>query len=342
MKKLKVILIVLGIVLIASPYFYHSYSIYRLIILLLGIVILIVGLSIYKKKLIIKVPLYFVGLIGVSFALDYFNFILFSAPPIMTYKVISSDKVSTYNSFFYRIYDCDGKYTIDGYDKNYLCGDEDVETISINKFLENPSETYNKYKNKFVRLEGKIGTIIGASALSLNAYTEAEEVKNGYVTFDQEKVVVVNELEINPGDYFNYDFVDVIGKVSKFEDKEVQTIYLEDAIIVDNHIYDNYELIVNNIYTDDAIKADDIYYVGITSIFYKYREDLLYELHYLLSDKRETIDNLIKDIEPEIVNDNDKVYKLEDYQIILCNNKKTLLVNNRINYYDNICEIEEN
>lgn len=320
------------------PYFIHIFSICRLIALTLGLIVLMVGLCLNSKGLFYKIPLYLLGLVVITLGLDFLNYKLFKASPIVAYRVKSSDKVSTYNSLFYRIFDCDGKYSIDDYDGNYQCSTDAVEVIPINKFLENPSQSYKEYKNKFVKLEGKIGSITGASSLTLNAYTEAEEVKNGYVTFDLEKAVQVDELEINPADYFNYDFVDVIGRVSSYDDGDTQIIYLDDAIVVDNHIYDNYELIVNNINTNDVTKAGDIYYVGINSIFYKYREDILYELDYLLSDKRESIDNLIKDAEEEIVNDDDKLYELKDYKIILCKNKKTLFVNQRINNYDKICE----
>ena len=73
-------------------------------------------------------------------------------------------------------------------------------------------------------------------------------------------------------------------------------------------------------------------------IFYKYREDILYELDYLLSDKRESIDNLIKDVEAEKINDNDLLYSLNDYQIVVCANKNTLILNKRIYNYENICD----
>ena len=342
MKKIKSILIIVGLLLMIIPYFIHIFSIYRLISLALGIIVLMVGICLQSKGLAYKIPLYLLILLIGSLSLDYVNYALFKSRPIIAFKVKSSDKVATYNSFFYRIYDCDGKYTLDDYNKNYQCAPDDVETISINQFLENPAQSYKEYKNKFVRLEGKIGSIIGASSLTLNAYTEAEEVKNGYVTFDLEKSVSVNELDIDPKNYFNYDYVDIIGRVDSFEDNDKQVIYLDDAIVVDNHIYDEYELIVNNISTNDVTKAGDIYYVGINSIFYKYREDILYELDYLLSDKRESIDNLIKDSEEEKINDGDLLYKLKDYKIILCDNKNTLIVNNRINKYDDICEIKEN
>lgn len=342
MKKLKIILCLTGVLLMIIPFLVHTYSIYRFIVLSIGIIALLIGICLKNKGLIYKIPLYLLLLIILSLILDFLNYKIFKSSPIIAYKVKSSDKVATYNSLFYRIYDCNGKLVIDNYDRNYACQASDIPKISINEFLENPKQSYKEYKNKFVKLEGKIGSIIGASSLTLNAYTEAEEVKNGYVTFDLEKEVRVNELNINPSQYFNYDYVVIIGRVVSFDDTKAQTIYLDDAIVVDNHIYDNYELIVNNIDTDDILKKGDIYYVGISSIFYKYREDILYELDYLLSDKRESITNLIKNQEKEIINENDTLYKLKDYQIILCANKKTLLVNNRISKYDTLCENIEN
>ena len=323
------------------PYFIHVFSFYRLISLILGLILLITGLCLKSKSLVYKIPLYLVLLLITLLSLDFISCKLFKGIPIISFKVESAEGVVNYNSLFFRIYSCDNNYTIDSYDKNYLCSEDALPVIPINKFLENPLESFQKYHHKFVKLEGKIGSITGTSSITLNAYTSAEEVKNGYVTFDLEKGVKAEELNIDPTKYYNYDYVDIIGLVESI-DKEKNIIYLKDAIVSDNHIYDSYEVIVNNINSYDAVKSGDIYYLGISSIFYKYREDILYELDYLLSDKRESINNLIKDAKEEIINDNDKLYKLEDYQIILCNNQNTLFVNKDINNYNDICNISEN
>ena len=115
--------------------------------------------------------------------------------------------------------------------------------ISVNKFLENPIESYNDYQGKFVRLKGKISTIVGNSSLSFNTYNENIEL-NGYVDFDENKKVVINDLKINPTEYYIYDFVEVIGLVSDYEKKQEQiTVYLDDAIVIKSDLYDNYDII---------------------------------------------------------------------------------------------------
>jgi len=83
---------------------------------------------------------------------------------------------------------------------------------------------------------------------------------------------------------------------------------------------------------------DNVYYLGISNIYYKYNEDNIYDLSYILTDKRDSIDNIVKGKEYTENNNNDRVYKFEKFNLVRCSNEKTIFVNPNISIKDNICE----
>lgn len=343
MKKSNIILIITGILLIIIPLLINYYSIFRLLSLLTGVIVILLGLIIHTKKKLIKII--FFPLIAMVFVyyIDFFNFLTFKTIPVISISYKSSSKVINYHSLFYQVYSCDGILTLDkGYKEAYLCKDEYLKTIPINQFMENPKTSFKKYNNKFVHLKGKINTIVGNTSLSLNTYGE-EVSLNGYAEFDTGKKVVVEDLNLDPKNYYIYDIVEVIGKVSSYkEEKDVIYITLKKAKIIKSSLYDEYELVVNNNLKKDKEKAEDkIYYLGISSIYYKYDENNIYELDYLLLDKREFIDNLIKDVLPVEDEEGSKLYELPEYKLMVCKNENIIFINSAINKYNNICETKE-
>jgi hypothetical protein len=258
----------------------------------------------------------------------------------MAIKKVSSTKVKTYKSLFYRVYDCDGELNIDnGYKKSCPCDKNYLPTINVNKILENPKESFKTYKNKFVHIEGKITTIVGTSSLGLSAYEDRIDL-NGHVSFDNEKSVVIDGLDIDPADYYVYDFIEVIGIVRSLKTSDEKTeIHITDAKIIPSSIYDKYELIVNEINDRSVTKAyDKFYYMGLQGIYYRYDENNIYELFYLLMDKRESIDNLVKSTEI-VEEDGYSYYPLHDYTIVNCKKDNVVFVSKQINDLENACDI---
>lgn len=349
MKKLNYILITLGLLLILVPFLIPVYNLFRCVALMIGIIILILGLTLNRPKKAFKVILYFV-IINISlYTLDYFSFKIFKAMPIMVYKVDSSDKVSTYNSLFYRIYECDGKKISDeNYEKAFACEPSSLKEYNINELFTNPKESYKENKGKFIKVIGKIHSVVGNESLELNSYEQGEETVNGHVLFDEEKKLKIKELRIDPNKYHIYDYVEVVGLVSSYkEESDKVIITLKDAKVIANDLYQSYELVVNNIDNREVTKAlgdtdKSMYYMGISGIYYKYTPEDIYELPYLIADKRESIKNLTKDVEPEIIGEDNRLYTLEEFKILDCTNGDTYFINKNISYYDNICPIKEN
>ena len=342
MKKTKIILTILGIVMILIPFVIVRYHILKLLLLLLGIIFLSTGLILGSNHKVVKIVFIPLILLCLCFFMDALNARYFKHIPIIAVQKKSSDKVCTYNSLFYRAFKCNKRIIFDfNYKKDYVCSNKDIKTESVNTFLANPEDTYKNKKNKFVHLEGKISSIVGESGVVLNEYEEKYE-KNGYVVFNENKKVVIDDLKIDPTDFYVYDYIEVIGLVKSIViGDEAKEIHLTDAKIIPSPIYDDYELIVKNNNSQDTVMADNnIYFKGIDTIQYKYDERDYYELSYLLTDKRETIENLTKDVKPDDEDDT-LIYKLDEFTLVKCEDEKIIFVNKHINDFDNICKIDK-
>ncbi|NMA51204.1 MAG: hypothetical protein GX951_05115 [Mollicutes bacterium] len=347
MKKIKSILIILGLFLSIVPFFIVPYLVLKLISLLVGIIILSLGIIINMKHSLIRIILIPIILMLAFYFIDIGVSNLFKKPPIIAIKNKSSNKVVNYNGIFYYVVTCDKEYYFQkGTNYKYMCKNDDIKVTDINEYLENPEESYRYTKNKFIHLTGKINTIVGDSLLSLNAYNKDEDnTLNGYVNFDTGKKVVLSDIKISPNDFYIYDIIEVIGYVSNYKiTEDSEEIILNNCKIIKSKIYDNYTLIVNEINTYNKVLANDkIYYAGLSGIYYKYTEDNIYSIDYLLTDKRETIESLIQNEEEALIPDTEDIlYEKEKYNIILCKNENIIFANKKMPNIANICEDTSN
>lgn len=341
MKKENIWFFIIGFIFTFAPFFIFNYEIYRLIITLVGIIILSISLIINTKNLPLKVVIFPIMVFLFVYLIDYYSFIVLKKPPVMIIEFKSSEKVSTYNSLIYRIYKCDKKLILDkNYKKSYACDRNEIEVKSISEYLgTNLKQTYHSTKNKFVHIKGKISKIIGSSEIEIDYYDSKVGI-NGYVNFEDNKKIVLKNLNINPKKYHIYDEIEFTGEVTKYiiseDNEEIDLTYVK---IYDLDIYKNADLLVNYNYDNKMTNLlDNVYYLGISNIYYKYNEDNIYDLSYILTDKRDSIDNIVKGKEYTENKNNDRVYKFEKFNLVRCNNEKTIFVNPNINIKDNICE----
>ena len=346
MKKKSIIFIVLGAILLIIPFCLSSYSILRLILLALGIFLIALSLVFVKKRnifLIIITPLI---LICLSYAIDTFMFYKFNRIPIFVYEIKSSDSMSTYNSFFYRIFDCDGNLKLDyGYLSDYVCSDDDLDTIDINTFLSDPTKAYDEYKNKFVKLSGKISKISGEENIELSSFTTTDGSLNGYVNFNTNYVVRVNVFE-SLSNYRIYDNITVIGRVANMtEEKDVTIINLIDTKLIPSDIYDtySYEIVNNDKKELVSLESTQNYYLyGISSLTVKYTNNDIYELSYLITDARFTLDTIVGNISARNIYDDEEVlqartYELEKFNVMVCKNDKKIIANKDFDLTIDLC-----
>lgn len=345
MKKRLIVLLGLGLTLMIVPFLINIYSIFRIISLVLGIILITVSLCLKKKRNIFYIILVPLIMLVFSYGIDTLLFYTLKRVPVFSYAIKSSDKMRTYNSFFYRVFDCNGNLTLDyGYTKNYVCSNDCLDAININSFMQDAEESFKKYHHKFVHIYGKISKITGNENIELASFTESDNTLNGYVNFNLNNILIVNTDE-NLSKYRIYDYVDVYGKVTSINDGKIT---LTNTKLVASDIYDTYSFEI--IASDDnkltnLVKEKDYYYYGLNTINVKYDGDNIYELSYLLTDDRFKFDDLIQDKEYEVFkNDEDveiaKKYKLEKFDLLECSNGKKIVANSKSKANQSICDLE--
>lgn len=346
MKKRSIILLILGVILLIIPFIFNDYSIVRLILLALGIFLVTLSLVFFKKRNIFLIILTPIILICLSYALDTFLFYQFNRIPLFVYEVKSSDRMRTFNSFFYRIFDCNGDLSLDyGYINDYVCSEDDLDTIDINTFLSDPAKAYDEYKNKFVKLRGKISKLSGTASLELSPYTTADNSLNGYVNFNNNYVVRVN-VDESLSSYRIYDNITVIGRVAgEFEENNVTVINLLDTLLIPSDIYDSFSFEIVNNDNKELVSLESLqnyYLYGISSLTVKYANDAIYELSYLITDSRFTLDDIIGDASATNLYDEEEVlqakaYELEKFNVLVCENDRKIIGNKSFDLTIDLC-----
>lgn len=345
MKKRLIVLLGLGLTLMIVPFLINIYSIFRIISLVLGIILITVSLCLKKKKNIFYIILVPLIMLVFSYGIDTLLFYTLKRVPVFSYAIKSSDKMRTYNSFFYRVFDCNGNLTLDyGYTKNYVCSNDCLDAININSFMQDAEESFKKYHHKFVHIYGKISKITGNENIELASFTQGDDTLNGYVNFNLNNILIVNTDE-NLSKYRIYDYVDVYGKVTNINDGKIT---LTNTKLVASDIYDTYSFEI--IASDDnkltnLVKEKDYYYYGLNTINVKYDGNNIYELSYLLTDDRFKFDDLIKGKEYEVFKNEEDVevakkYKLEKFDLLECSNGKKIVANSKSKANQSICDLE--
>ena len=345
MKKRLIVLLGLGLTLMIVPFLINIYSIFRIISLMLGIILITVSLCLKKKRNIFYIILVPLIMLVFSYGIDTLLFYTLKRVPVFSYAIKSSEKVKTYNSFFYRVFDCNGELTLDyGYTKNYACSNDYLDPININGFMQDAEESFKKYHHKFVHIYGKISKITGNENIELASFTRSDDMLNGYVNFNLDNILVVNTDE-NLSKYRIYDYIDVYGKVSEYKNGK---IILTNTKLVASNIYNTYsfEIITNDDNKiSNLVKEQNYYYYGITSVNVKYDGDNIYELSYLLTDGRFDLEKLVKNAEFEVLKDAEDVevakkYKLEKFNLVECTNNKKIIVNSKNKIDSDICNLK--
>lgn len=346
MKKRSIIFLVIGAILLIIPFCFAKYSIVRLISLFLGIFLITLSLVFFKRKNIFLIILTPIILLCLSYAVDTFLFYKFNRIPLFVYKIESSDKLSVYNSFFYRIYNCNGELVLDyGYQKDYVCDDDDLEAIDINTFLSDPNNAFSDYKGKFVKISGKISKLSGVENVELSSYTVTENSLNGYVNFNTNYVVRAH-VDEELSTYRIYDNITIIGRVeSETLENNTTVINIVDTKLIPSDIYDSYSYeIVNSTNRDliSLVSEQNYYLYGISTLNVKYANDAIYELSYLITDSRITLDDIIGNTSGTNLYAEDEVlvaksYELEKFNLLVCENDKKVIANKSYDLDIDLC-----
>jgi len=339
MKDKKKILLVISVLMIIIPFFINVYSIYKLISVCIGITLLDVFFATIKKPKLIMLFYLPILLLIITYSIDYVKTYSFKLIPIYAFENKINKDIAIYNSLLYRVYKCDNEYVFDNnYEKNFSCDTELIKEININKLLNEPKKSYKEYKNKFVKVTGKVSKIIGSNSLEMQEYSEVAGELNGYVKFNETSKLIVKLKGIDVSNFKIYDYITVVGLINEYDS---DNLIMTDVKIEERNLYDKYELhVIEGETCDKTLKEyiDNYYLLCLENIYLDYKVDK-YELSYALKDKKITIDKLLNEFE-EVIEDEYKVYKYSKFNILSCNENKNIIMNKNVNIDYSLCKEE--
>lgn len=347
MNKKTIIFLLLGILFIITPYFIKEYTIFRFVLELIGIILFNIGIFLlWKKGKVIKF-IFPVFLILLLYSLDFLSVYSLETIPIFSYEH-KSDSFSTYDSFIYRIYNCQESKILDVlYKKNYVC-ENHLEVHDVNAFLSNISSNYKKYHSKFVTIKGKVSEVVGNDHITLQPYEQQENSLVGQISFNKNTSLVIknnnNDLKFY-GYYEIYDNVVVTGKIDSFANN---TITLHDPKITLTNNFDSFTL--NTIETKNCkniqkelTKVGDYNYYSecLDKIFIKYDENTIYDIILALETKKITLEKLLKE-GTKSENEEQELYKFSTYNLLKCKNTNTILIGSaKLKLSSKFCKLKQ-
>ncbi len=345
MNKKSLLLKGMGILLLVVPFFINRYSLLRFISVLLGIVLITIAILVFQKRIGFKVAIILLFLFSLIYAIDYGCVSFLKRVPIFAIENKTEEAFSTYNSIFYRVYNCNGISILDTmYKKSYAC-DYTLEEKDINTFLDSANLNYKKYHSKFITIRGKVSEVFGNDYISLQAYEQNKNNLVGSIIFNKNATLKVKNNQGNLklyGYYEIYDNVVVTGKIAKKENNE---IIMYDAKITLVNNYDEFSVNVIEEKTcknkpKALTKVEDYQYYSecLDEIFVKYDENTIYDIILALETKKLTFEKWVKDAEME-ENSEKELYKFENYHLLKCKNTNTILIGTKkLKLTSNFCE----
>ena len=354
MKSISKSLNIISILVFIIAFFTKGYNINRLILLILGIIISLIGLISDRKRRISIIALYALTLIIGLFFLDVGFVYFMKFKPIFAISVKSSNHFKTYNSFLYRQFECDNKiYTDVFYKKSNYCKSNLLEEKDINILSSDIINNFKKYKNKFYVIDAKVSYKEGNNKIDLKSYTvNNDDSINGTVIFNDNIIYKCNLFDNTNIDSIKlYDNVKVVGRIANIKkDDDVYTIIIKDAYLINDNNYDEFS--INVVENKSCVKdkseyvdtKENKYYTSCLSNVYVVYDNDVYDLNYVLKDEKITLEDLLKDYNnketKELEDKEYSLYEYEKYNILVCNDN-VIIGNKKLSLENNYCDVNE-
>jgi hypothetical protein len=349
-------LLLLSIILVIVSILIKESTAIRPILWIIAIIITAINMKKNTKLSKSKIIMISLILLFSSIIIDGVIVYTFKRIPVFTYSIIKKDNNVVYTSLGMRVWQCneedyDNLKVDPFYKKGYMCNAKEIETIDINTFLNTIVQNHSEYKNNYVKIKGKISKKSGINSIEMRPYTETENKVNGYVEFADNITlkIIFKENDINLDSYDVYDEITVVGVIKNMDSNQGNhTIYMSDTILVSSINLAEYTLTTTKekkcnkesiqMFNNDEISLHKYCLKEVLVTF----PDGQYELSAAISSNKITIDSLYKDPVKKETNQNGaELYKFEDYNILVCQNKKDIYIGHtKMKITDIKCEEE--
>lgn len=331
------IILLICIILLTTAIFINKSTPIRPILWILAIILLSLNIGLKNKFKATSTIFFILIFLIISIVSDGIIVYTFKRIPIFSYNIISTEKTRVYHSIGMRVWQCDknnySNLIVDPFYKNgYMCNAEDITAIDSNSFLNSVVENHAEYRNKYVKIRGRISKKAGQNLIEMKPYTSTNNSINGYVEFADNITlrIIFNESEPLLDDYDVYDEITIVGIIKNIENNSSKyVIYMYDSKVVSTINLNEYAITITSskeclmeptlIHSNDQ---NDIYTYCIEDAIVSY-PDNKYELPQALSSNKISIEDIYSNsIEEEKHPDNNSIiYRFEDYSVLVCDNK---------------------
>lgn len=356
--NMSLIVLIISIILITTSIFISKSTPIRPILWFTAIIMLSLNLGIKNKFKKTITALLFLLFMVVSIVADGIIVYTFKKLPVFSYNIISTENSRVYHSIGMRVWQCDKKnykdLIVDPFYKNgYMCSAEDITVIDSNSFLNAVVGNYDEYRNKYVKIRGKISKKSGQNLIEMKPYTSTDNSINGYINFADNITlrIIFNEAEELLDDYDVYDEITVVGIIKNIENNSSQyVIYMYDSKVVSTINLNEYAITItssNKCLVEPTLihsnELNDIYTYCIEDAIVSY-PDHKYELPQALSSNKISIEDIYSNSEEveENPETGDKIYRFADYSVVVCNetqSKDIYISNQKVKFDDITCKI---
>lgn len=347
-------LLLVSIILLLTSICITKFTVIRLILWIISLIILSINIKksyhyTSSKTIIIAI----ISLI-VSIILDGVIVYTFNKIPVFTYNIISTKDSVVYSSLGMRVWQCNKNdyknIKVDPfYEKGYMCNANNIETIDINTFLNLVVQNHSEYKNKYVKIKGKISKKSGLNSLEMRSYTKKDTQVNGYVEFADNITlkIIFKDDKISLDSYDIYDEITIVGIIKNMESEDNNhIIYMSNTELVSTINLDEHNITVTKetkCNSENTLihstNEYNLYNYCLKEIIVTY-PDGQYELSSSLSSNKLTIEEIYKNAEKieTSQNDDSKIYRLEDYSVLVCDTKlsKDIFIGPKKLKFDNV------
>lgn len=340
---------IIGIILFIIALVLNNMQVLRILLSITSLILLTYSFVVDRVKKKMFSVLYFIMLLLFSISVDYLVVGAFKKVPIYSYSVANKDNNTLYNAFGYRVWKCsNGNFKVDNlYKLGYYCDNNEISEESINNIINNIYDNFDKYKDTYIKVSGKVSDIKDSQTIIMQGYKE--DISDLIFVGSNKLYVVFNMPSNKISNLSSGDDVVISGKVDRIEGNN---IYLIDASFNDN--ISPKDEITFDVDDKNFCQYDrELWFETSDNLFYKSCIDDVeitignkaYNIVNALTTNTFTLDDLEQEAKGYLTNnkDNSIIYNYDNFKILVCdpNTSRDIIIgSSKLGFGDGYCEID--
>ena len=344
--KKRLLSMLIGISLLVIALFMNGLNLLRAVFCIVSVIILTYSFQLERQNKKIFVPLFVIIFSLFVIALDYLCVTTFKRTPILAYSIVTNGSGTVYNAIGYRVWTCKDKtFKVDPlYKLGYYCEKETLKSENINNVLTNVVNDFNRYKDSYVKIIGKIKKVVNDNMFYMESYRE----ENSVISFDSTYRLYVE---------FNYSN----KNLSTLEENSIVTVVGKLDRIDGNYVY-----MIDSSFNKEVSSSGSVVFGAVENIYCEYDKELWFQtndyifyksciddVNITIGNNQYNLQNAIKnnlitlnEIKEESLGfqqqtmDNSTIFNYKDFKILICDESKSkdiIVGRNSMDFSDGYC-----